>query len=73
MGSRVCYLLLLFRQLSYTIQDHAPRGGTTPSGLGTPISISHQEKAPTDMTIGQCDGRNSSVKFPLSQVYQGDI
>lgn len=68
----VCYLLLLFRQLSYTIQDHAPRCGTTHSGMGTPTSISNQENVPTDATIGQCDGGNSSVKFPLSQVNQGD-
>lgn len=41
------------------------KGGTTHSALGPTISISNQGNASIDMLIGQTDGGDSELSFPL--------
>ena len=51
----------LLSLLSYTIQDHSPRGGISHSGLGPLTLIITQENA----TTGQSNEHSSSIKVPL--------
>lgn len=57
----------LFNQISYITRDHLPRW-SCPSGLGSPISITHQENAPTNMPTGKSDGGNFSTEVLSSLV-----
>ena len=43
----------LLRLISYTIQDHVPRDGTSHRRPGPSILTINQEKAPTDLLTGQ--------------------
>lgn len=53
--------------LPYTVQDHLPQDSTAHSKLHSPLSISHQEKCPTDVPTGQSDGGNSSDEVTSSK------
>lgn len=56
---------LVFSFLSYTIQDHTSRSGTTHSGLGPPPPTSNPENDPQAHPSG---GDNPSAEVPSSQV-----
>ena len=59
-----CALHGLLNLLSYTAQDHLPRGGTAYSGLRPQTTIINQENAPTDLSTGQSDGGIFTVLVP---------
>jgi hypothetical protein len=54
--------------LSYPTQHHLPRGGTTYSGLGPPISISNQENVPKGLSTVQSDEGTFSIVIPSSHM-----
>jgi hypothetical protein len=53
---------VLLSLLSYTTQNQLSRAGTAHSWLGSPTSIIHQEKNPTDLPAGQSDRSNSLIE-----------
>lgn len=61
-------LLGLLDLLSFALQDHLPRSGTTHSGVGPSTTIVNQENALTDLPTGQSDGDGSSLGVSFSQV-----
>lgn len=63
----------LLSSISYTVQDHLPKSGTTHGRLGLATSVSNQENAPPNMPTCQSGGGNLSVEIPgMSRPVQVD-
>lgn len=62
-----CFLWLAQLRPS-TTQDKLTRSGTIPNGLGPPVLIINQEKAPGSKLVGHSEGGISSAEVPSSKM-----